>query len=764
MTIIKSTSYLSNYPWMAIEEDVLDLIMQCSAEANLHTQAVTLQKALDCISHLMGKRISYLMLSSSEFEEIVRTLIGAFYSEKFISGTSASQQRYVSMLLRTLKIMRNKIPSITYVDDLKKECDCKVALIEKWNQESRSFTKDRIKFWSGWAIESRKGKSHYLELHHMCLGYETDFVIEIHNALKGFFLKQARPSFKEINYLSRYLSENYTKYPEETFRDPIGISDLMKDFFQWYFLDCYKKELNLPSQIKSWNRFVSNMEEAFLDTGIWSRPFVGGFPRPSESSVKGGERRIKTTKEGIEVKDKLLTLVPLQVTDEEAVRIIFKEISEDIGLVRRWARKETYALSCSVKRRELFSKKGTPLVKGALGDFENLSQEDLCATFEKVGFVTGTERKKTYGWGSKTSDLVPLFGLPTSNSLLPFMVLLVLEHPEITSTFLAELSLYDKNGHLSGFVKHDSYYQLTGYKDRKKKSNSQQKIKLTSTSAVYIKQLIKITQPLRDYLKKIGDSNWRKLFLTCGQGFSKPLSGVIPLFGKHNLNNKPAVRERLLSSFSSISNRSRDELMEFIYRVNLSSVRASRGVEIYLENKSVQEMAKALGHTKYDSNLLSHYLPEPILAFFQTRWIRVFQKALICEAMKDSPYLLEATSFESMDDLHSFLSNHAIKDIPSHLSDPENTDLKESGSDDGSHIMVSVDTGILSALLSLEQAVNSSSQRSELCPRALYWSDVSLFISKEIESGQDPLLKKHLEQAKEHIYADKMKEYIYAAS
>lgn len=60
----------------------------------------------------------------------------------------------------------------------------------------------------------------------------------------------------------------------------------------------------------------------------------------------------------------------------------------------------------------------------------------------------------------------------------------------------------------------------------------------------------------------------------------------------------------------------------------LTKFRASRGVQIYLETESSSKMAEALGHIKYDPQLLKHYLPEPILEFFQRRWILLFQKVL----------------------------------------------------------------------------------------------------------------------------------------
>lgn len=772
MTIIKNTQYLSNHDHLCIEKDVLDLFEECFHEGRKsETTPSTLLKALECYCDLTGHNINYLSLSSKEFKQIIFGFAGAILSSSFISINGTSKRRHLNSLVSILKQLAYRIPSIDFASELKKAFDNdKESLIKTWEPTYKSLDDDLLRYWSGWGIESRKGHKHFLMFGSLYRHYDKEFTIQFYERISNFFLRQARPRIGEFNQFAVFLSLHGDEWPPECFQDPIRVSHFFKAFFKWHFLNCYEKKTSLPAQVKSWNSFLSNIDEIFMQPGIWPKPFANGLPRPSERVTLGGHQtRIKVTQDGVVVKDKLLTQVPIHLTDDEAIEILFKKINSDISLAKRWARKQVFSLRRSQLNRIRLAKEGTPLKVGRTGNqtlnADNLN--DYCATFEEYGFITDKGlRSRTYGWKNQVDDLAIQFGLPRTNDLFPFMVLLTLEHPEITTTFLKELELYDKRGRLTGFVKLDNHYQLVGYKDRRKKSHSEQKIVLSPRAAVYFRQIIEITAPLRDYLRSNDNDSWRHLFLTAGRGFSTPKSGFIPTFKKAKLKSAPSLHAQLLESFKGLTSMAENELLTFISRLNLSGVRASRGVQIYLETKSVQEMAKALGHASYSSNLLSHYLPEPILAFFQTRWIRIFQKAFICEAMKESPYLMEATKFDSMEELNTFLQNHAIKNIPSHLSEPENIKATESQeqNEESSHVMVSIDSGILSALISLEEAVNTSKNKSNLSAHAIYWAEVSRLIKSEITNGGDPLLKKHLEDALPHIKPESMEKIIYAAA
>lgn len=773
MTIIKNTQYLPNYEYLRIEKDVVDILEQCFCEGRRSASTPnTLLKTLECYCDLTGHNISYLSLSSKGFKQVIYGYSGAVLSNGFLNINEASKRRQLNALIRVLERLAHRIPSIDYVSELEEHLNTdKESLIQRWESTYRSLDNELIQYWSGWSIEGRKGAKHHLSIGRLYRDYDKEFTIQFYEGIRQFFLRQARPGTSEFNQLAIFLTHHKDEWPPECFKDPIRISHFFKAFFKWHFLNCYKKKLSLPSKVKSWNTFLTNIEEIFMQPGIWPKPFANGLPRPSERITLGGHQtRVKVTQGGIVVKDKLLTQVPLHLTDDEAIEILFKKINSDISLAKRWARRQAFSLRKSQLNRIRHAREGRPLAIGEIGTrtLETVNLSDLCATFEEYGLITDKSlKRRIYGWRTQVDDLAILLGLPRANDLFPFMILLTLEHPEITTTFFKEFELYDKRGRRTGFVKLDNHYQLVGYKDRRGKSRSEQKIALSPRAAVYVHQIIEITAPLRDYLRSNDNDNWRCLFLTCGRGLSTPNAGLIPSFNSAKLENAPDLKANLLKSFRSLTSMTDKELLTFILRLNLSGVRASRGVQIYLKTKSVQEMAKALGHANYSPTLLSHYLPEPILAFFQTRWIRIFQKAFICEAMKESPYLMEATQFDSMDELNFFLQNHALKDIPSHLSGPENkrdSGDSEAKTNEDSHVMVSIDPGILAALISLEEAVNAANKESNLCAHAMYWAEVSRLVKSEIRNGSDPLLKQHLDDAIPHVKPESMEGIIYAAS
>ena len=174
-------------------------------------------------------------------------------------------------------------------------------------------------------------------------------------------------------------------------------------------------------------------------------------------------------------------------------------------------------------------------------------------------------------------------------------------------------------------------------------------------------------------------------------------------------------------------------------------------------------MAEALGHSKYNPTLLRDYLPESILAFFQSRWIRIFQRGLVCEAMKDSPHLLRASSFTSIDELHIFLRNHALKEIPLG-EEPDATQSDTPTNAEISSVYVSVSPGIMSTLLSIEAAVDSAEKPESVCAKAKYWANVSKLVKSEILRNDDMLLKSHLDKAINMCEPMRVSHMIYQSS
>jgi hypothetical protein len=170
-------------------------------------------------------------------------------------------------------------------------------------------------------------------------------------------------------------------------------------------------------------------------------------------------------------------------------------------------------------------------------------------------------------------------------------------------------------------------------------------------------------------------------------------------------------------------------------------------------------MAEALGHAQWEPRLLDHYLPKSLQEFFTERWLRIFQTQILVEALKDSPHILEATSFESMSELDEFLENHALRSIPSHLEDPDGIGAEVTG-DPASRVVVCVELGILTVLLSLEGAVRRA--RHSPCGRAIRWARIAEKLVPHLETQTErPEFRAIVAEAKQRANPSRVAHLIY---
>ncbi|MNR44876.1 hypothetical protein D3C85_1636680 [compost metagenome] len=76
-------------------------------------------------------------------------------------------------------------------------------------------------------------------------------------------------------------------------------------------------------------------------------------------------------------------------------------------------------------------------------------------------------------------------------------------------------------------------------------------------------------------------------------------------------------------------------------------------------------------------------------------------------------------------------------------------------------VIISIDIGILTALLSISFAVAQSQRPNELSGLALYWSEFTDVLIKEIERGWDADLKDYLRSAKLNANPAKMEALVH---
>ncbi|WP_458724853.1 hypothetical protein [Pseudomonas mandelii] len=764
MTIIKNCSFSRFYPFEALDANVRELMEGCFNLDLASSINRPMLKAFNAYCHLIDVKISYFTLSTPEFVEVAMGFIGALHNDCLLYYNTAGRVRMAGAFVDMINAVSEKIPILPSFDKIKTRTkDCYPI----WERLKVRIKEKSIHYWNGWHVESTKGQKLYTAIPLIWHSHGEEFAEKIFNTYKPHIEKYARPDITVFNSFLTFLSKKKSDWPSSTFQNPIKIKQCFLDFMIDYFLSASQKGLDIATQTRLYAKFIFTMDQAFIQSGIWAKPF-GGIPAPSTPASIGIETHVQKCESGDYIKTKLITHIPLEITDSEVIKLIFKQMKIDVDLVIKFSKKQSYSTRKAQLQRDQLAESGTAIsYVAAARKLTTLREHDVCATLNQLGLKHIRERLTDRGSSLriKRSDIAPQLALPGRNDLLPFKLLLIHSDPRITDSFLEDFQLYNKNYKLSGFLMGENgHYQLIGYKDRRGGDLSEQKIDLSPRQAVLIRQIIAITAPLRDELRAANDDKWRFLFLHSARALSYPAVNNVARWDRISPPNK----EKLIDQLSQHTSRTREKITELISAVSLTSFRATCGVQIYLKTQSEREMAKALGHSTYNPGLLSRYLPEPILAFFQSRWVRIFQRGIICRAMKDSPMLLKAANFTSMDELHEFLSNHALGDIPKHLGSSDNTtDHKapqEEFTSTKDSVLISVDIGTLTALISLRIAVQNSKHPDELNGLSLYWSEFTCVLVKEIERGWDTDLKSYLSTAQLHADETRMEKLIHESA
>lgn len=732
--IIKSFGVYEEYPFEAI--DALALTQFKDASKGLlpreRRQFNQLMHAIECILQITNRRIIPTGYRSSGFCETYRLLVGALNSDLLVDssyGWKYQITRSLNALLNALQKQQGTSAIQTvHVNSGKLSSEIQQC-VHMFNQVC--LNEERVWLWRGWTSQSRGGATIHLPFFPIYKRLGRTFTDQLVMGINTYFGARRGLSYPWLKPLSQFIGELEKDISPDNLLDPLFTTVLWREFFVYFMVNGYAdgQGASIETLRRAWSTsFAHFVTESLEPSGLFAKP-LGQFPLPPSTNVPGTKTHVRTTQHGHEVKTKLITNIPLSVTDEQAIELLFHQVEADVNIFVRWAEWATADMWRRYMRRQALASQGVVReiqVPSAchLGGQRWLTNRDnpdhLCnaaATFWHNGFQTVHDINPSVLYPRSRRKLAWELALPITDSLFPHCVLLVADHQQITPAFLEQFELFDKNGKQSGFIVTDSGPVLVGFKHRRGPKHAQLTITLTERSAEIIRQIIAITQPLREYLRKRQDDRWRLLLLTCGQGFSYPASVGF-------LSQTTTIPVRVTEFAKSLGNTCDLDLRDrtdLVRRFSLSTLRASAAVLVYLETGSAEEMSKALGHAQYSPRLLSCYLPEPILCFFQERWVRIFQTGIIVEALQGSESLLHATSFRNIDELHEFLSHHALRTLPAQCLDT--LEIGYSEPKPNSEVVFGVNAATLTALISLDLAVERASK--QVCAKARYWSGIA---------------------------------------
>ncbi|MUK64391.1 hypothetical protein [Aliivibrio fischeri] len=607
--------------------------------------------------------------------------------------------------------------------------------------------RNKLNYLNGWQVLSKDGAEFELHLNSIYTTYGVEFTEQVHKALIDYGHTQKKRSLQTyVIYIKAFFEAMVLVCPNHDEIKKCLSRSHVQSFFNDIMNVWFASHLSRGNEPKTffsyWHKIVKIYTESFIDTGIFDlpiKPFIvpkWKYPKDTAPTFSVGAQA--TEKE----KQRWFVDIPIKINDEEAISIIKSKIDKDLAYIHQICMTKFKEFKERTKRNAIFIKTGNakPLLgtkndhkyRGFVGE-NNLA--NTVATFYTHGF--NPKKFGNYinflGFQGKNSILLEELNLPTTSSLAVLLTLLVMEHPEITPAWLETWELYDKNGKQAGFKKSNNQYIAVSNKNRKGIITAQQSVVLNDRSKVVVEYLIEHTSFARKQLKASGKAAWRKMLLTASTTEVKHISSI------NIINNASQYLEWISNPLlvESSSLMTPCNAIELAKLISLRSIRKHRGLQIYLETCSMDAVAEALGHKKKDLVLLASYLPKPLMDFFNDRWIRQFQNAIILEAMKNSPYLLDATDLTA-EDIEEFLRNHGLGHLPPHFDCrlQEQTDeksIKESSFDEISFL---ISTSLLQLLIAIRAIVENEENKHTFLDIVNDWYESAVFILNSLSTEQ----------------------------
>ncbi|MAY40782.1 MAG: hypothetical protein CMI05_00460 [Oceanospirillaceae bacterium] len=618
-----------------------------------------------------------------------------------------------------------------------------------------SLNKDKLKYYEGWYAESSDYIKVKLYLHRFYLHFGDSLTEALFQSMKNHYRRypgstvkyKAKVFVKFLDALILLFKEEGDFYEGGRARN---VTSTVEQVFIVSKLDAKIKGNDLRYFYKEWASIVKIVNDILISSGLWDKPLYD-FIVPEFKSASNGFKTHRKVVDGNLYSSKLITDIPLSYTDKKAMSSLLISLDDDISHVVSAARRAVKKIMHGYNMRLKNADEGIAR-PGTINHFRDASYVDVyddrnqCANWEKYNYylepndvVVGT----FLGVKGKADKFVDTYSIIQNGMFYPFLYLLIYEHPIITNSWLESFQIYDKHGNQVGFIESNNSSLAIGYKPRRSAAYAEQKVVLNDTSKYLFDCLIKLTEQARKYLKKNNDSNYRYLLIS-GVCFGKP-NKIKSLRSQKVFVN--SCLNRFLLEPSEYADITRAEVI--LSNLTLSKFRASRAIQIYIKTNSIEAISEALGHKKPCPRLLERYLPDPVLKFFQDRWIRIFQNAIIYEAMKDSVFLFDSIDI-SENDLEEFLKNHRFDPLPNHIVNGQLDDLsflEEDSKAKDSRIIIPLSESLLISLKCIVKLVDDHNDgMPALTKTALQWFETAKFVSKSLEESKiakfDPEISK----------------------
>ncbi|MEZ8854371.1 hypothetical protein AB6E16_02560 [Vibrio atlanticus] len=733
----------------SIAESIKELSIKNSAALTMYSVFVDIMDLNH--EHVVNYSAINLLNSEAKLNDSFELFVGFVYSEFDLSwGTSASTINDIRKLYEQLAEpcgLMLEVIKVGYRDVTDDVTRC----IGLYSAAEKNF--EKVDYFNGWSVVDKTDHEHLLHISSLYDAYGKQFADKMHEAFTLFAIKNKKETtattLKLLVKLWNTLADMYPSLPQlekamkgkkinKTFEGALGVS----------LANAHRSEHNIKSFLtRTWPDTLTNFNKIFIGTKGWYKQPAFPLIAPPFKLSKGLGKSAVSTGGGLKskaAKKHLLLDISLSVTDEKALDILHKRIEGHllhVSTVNRLLMGDV--MSIHARNKKLLTEGKVKVVTSDIGVHSSEPVglnylSNTISTFHHYKFLRGRgSYVRDLGFYGKSAELTRQLNLPTKSLLFPFMMELVIEHPEITPSWLISWELFDKSGNRVGYTKAGSSYVAVSYKSRKGAEKAQQVITLNERSVEIVENLIAITALARNALKDMGNDDWRYMLITADGVSKMPLRLVnIPSADKKVMSGYYDRLAEVVNHTGGGSILTKEDAMALASCTHLRPARSTKALLIYFETHSVTAMQEALGHEKHDPDLLRSYLPEDILDLFTNRWIRIFQNGIIYEAMKDSDYLFDAMDITPKE-LGEFLKNHKLEVLSNHIKSgklaSESIEAEPADVAPFSELSLALSVPVLQVLIAIADIVDNTKQGTVVPMVIAEWYDIAKFITQHLE-------------------------------
>lgn len=458
-TIVQTPEAYRGYAYRALSDDAVSVLFGRSPAGVNGKQARIHIQRLECFLRITRQTLTARDLSTSVGGMACDVYLSALYSEKFFVPARAPTSLYgaannARVLFLAAGIPLAKEPLSYRIEDLP---PLRLAYLDQFN--NLDLDEHEVWLWSGWPSTSRRNLTTNFPFVLIVDRLGRTFVDRLHALSDEWFTTRRAVQLPVFRRFCELIHDYDEPICAESFLDREFITNFWRTLFKTHFIKGYADGAGslLGTLRIQWASFRAFVETSLIPGQLVAR-HIGPFPRAPRDDTPQLPTNRRRSADGTDISTKLLTHIPLEISDDEAISLLFRKIENDLNTVCEWANFEVVEIWKKYEHR-------SELVK-AFGESQDLPPRltPSSSPEQRMSAICyAAARLRTKGYMPASADWsihyrIPLkeaareLGLPTGAALLPHCILLAREHPAITPSFLENLELFNRNGQLTGFI------------------------------------------------------------------------------------------------------------------------------------------------------------------------------------------------------------------------------------------------------------------------------------------------------------------------